>query len=164
MVCLSRPYPFKFFKGSIPQTLLGSFLSNLSHLLLFVWVRLLDWWNSISLIFVHHQVKLRKISVYIRQYLRFAWVMTIYKNCHESFSSVQLQESGGRKVYIWRLARTSGGVHWVWLWSSVFLFVYLQRKMSELSHQFFLTLHVKLGSHKLEKTPKPHFGKKGPFK
>ena len=29
---LSRPYPFKFFKGCVPQILLGSFLNTLSHL------------------------------------------------------------------------------------------------------------------------------------
>ena len=34
MACLSRPYHFKFFKGCLPQTLLGPFLSILSHLLL----------------------------------------------------------------------------------------------------------------------------------
>ena len=29
---LSRPYPFKFFKGCLPQILLGPFLNTLSHL------------------------------------------------------------------------------------------------------------------------------------
>ena len=29
MVCLSRPYPFKFSKGSLPQILLGPFLNAL---------------------------------------------------------------------------------------------------------------------------------------
>ena len=33
MFCLSRPYHFKFFKGSLPQISLGSFLNTLSHLL-----------------------------------------------------------------------------------------------------------------------------------
>ena len=28
MVCLSRPYPFKFFKGCLPQILLGPFLNT----------------------------------------------------------------------------------------------------------------------------------------
>ena len=28
--CLSRPYPFKFFKGCLPQILLGPFLNTLS--------------------------------------------------------------------------------------------------------------------------------------
>ena len=32
MVCLSRPYPFKFFKGCFPQILLGPFLNTLSHM------------------------------------------------------------------------------------------------------------------------------------
>ena len=32
MVCLSRPYPFKFFKGCLPQVLLGPFLNALSHI------------------------------------------------------------------------------------------------------------------------------------
>ena len=32
MVCLSRPYPFKFFKGSLPQNLLRPLLNALSHL------------------------------------------------------------------------------------------------------------------------------------
>ena len=31
MVCLSRPYPFKFFEGCLPQILLGSVLNILSH-------------------------------------------------------------------------------------------------------------------------------------
>ena len=32
MVCLSRPYHFKFVKGCLPQILLGPFLNTLSHL------------------------------------------------------------------------------------------------------------------------------------
>ena len=31
MVCLSRPYPFKSFKGCLPQILLGPLLNTLSH-------------------------------------------------------------------------------------------------------------------------------------
>ena len=30
--CLSRPYPSKFFKGCLPQILLGPFLNTLSHI------------------------------------------------------------------------------------------------------------------------------------
>ena len=33
IICLSRPYHFKFFKGCLPQNLLGPFLDNLIHLL-----------------------------------------------------------------------------------------------------------------------------------
>ena len=32
MVCLTRPYPFKFFKRYLPQILLGPFLNSLSHI------------------------------------------------------------------------------------------------------------------------------------
>ena len=32
MVCLGRPYHFKFFKGCFPQILIGPFLNNLSHM------------------------------------------------------------------------------------------------------------------------------------
>ena len=32
MFYLSRPYPFKFFKGCLPQILLGPFLNTLSHI------------------------------------------------------------------------------------------------------------------------------------
>ena len=32
MACLSRPYHFKFFKGYLPQVLLGPFLNSLTHL------------------------------------------------------------------------------------------------------------------------------------
>ena len=32
MVCLNRPYPFKFFKGCLPQILLGPFLNTLSQM------------------------------------------------------------------------------------------------------------------------------------
>ena len=32
MACLSRPYYFKFFKGGVPQILLGPFLNSLCHL------------------------------------------------------------------------------------------------------------------------------------
>ena len=41
-VCLSRPYPFRFFKGCLPQILLGPFLNTFSqrlptiHLLTFL--------------------------------------------------------------------------------------------------------------------------------
>ena len=33
MVYLSRPYHFKFFKGCLPQILLGPFLNTLSHMI-----------------------------------------------------------------------------------------------------------------------------------
>ena len=33
MVCLSRSYPFKFFKGCLPQILLGLFLNTVSQML-----------------------------------------------------------------------------------------------------------------------------------
>ena len=31
MVCLSKPYPFKFFKGCLPQILLGPLLNTLFY-------------------------------------------------------------------------------------------------------------------------------------
>ena len=31
MICLGRPYHFKFFKGCLPQILLGPFLNTFSH-------------------------------------------------------------------------------------------------------------------------------------
>ena len=31
MVCLSRPYPFRFFKGCLPQNSLSLLLNTLSH-------------------------------------------------------------------------------------------------------------------------------------
>ena len=34
MVCLGRPGDFKFFKGSLPQILLGQFLNALTRMLL----------------------------------------------------------------------------------------------------------------------------------
>ena len=34
MVCLSRPYPFKLFKGCFPQILLGPLFHTLSHVIL----------------------------------------------------------------------------------------------------------------------------------
>ena len=40
MVCLSRSYPFKFFKGCLPQVLLGLFLNTLSKLLILCLLRL----------------------------------------------------------------------------------------------------------------------------
>ena len=32
MVCLSSPYPLKFFKGCLPQNLLSPLLNTLSHM------------------------------------------------------------------------------------------------------------------------------------
>ena len=32
MVCLGRPYHFKFFKGCLPQILFDPFLNTLSHI------------------------------------------------------------------------------------------------------------------------------------
>ena len=32
MVCLGTPYHFKFFKGYLPQILIGPFLNTLSHM------------------------------------------------------------------------------------------------------------------------------------
>ena len=34
---LSRPYPFKFFKGCLPQILLGPFLNTCSYLLVVIY-------------------------------------------------------------------------------------------------------------------------------
>ena len=34
MICLGRPYHFKFFKGCLPQILLGPFLNTLTDLFL----------------------------------------------------------------------------------------------------------------------------------
>ena len=34
MICLSKPYNFKFFKGCLPQIYLGPFLNTLFHLLI----------------------------------------------------------------------------------------------------------------------------------
>ena len=33
-ICISRPYPFKFFKGRLPHILLGPLLNTLSHMFL----------------------------------------------------------------------------------------------------------------------------------
>ena len=33
MLCLSRPYHFKFFKGCLPQISIGPFLNTLSHMI-----------------------------------------------------------------------------------------------------------------------------------
>ena len=32
MVCLSRPYHFKYFKGYLPQLIFGPFLNTLTHI------------------------------------------------------------------------------------------------------------------------------------
>ena len=34
MICLSRPYPFKFFKGYFPQLLFGPLLNTLNHFII----------------------------------------------------------------------------------------------------------------------------------
>ena len=49
--CLSRPYPFKFFKGCLPQILLGPFLNTWTHLLLFT----LKFIQNFSLTSAHHR-------------------------------------------------------------------------------------------------------------
>ena len=41
MVCLSGPYPSKFFKGCLPQNLLSPFLNTLSHLDLYTFLQLM---------------------------------------------------------------------------------------------------------------------------
>ena len=46
-MCLSRPYYVKFFKGCLPQVLLGSFLNTLSHI--FVYERVYMWITFVSL-------------------------------------------------------------------------------------------------------------------
>ena len=33
LICLCRPYPFRFFKGCLPQMLLGPFLNTLSQMM-----------------------------------------------------------------------------------------------------------------------------------
>ena len=41
MVCLSEPYPSKFFKGCLPQNLLSPLLNTLSHLDLHTFLQLM---------------------------------------------------------------------------------------------------------------------------
>ena len=38
-ICLGRPYPFKFFKGCLPQILLGPLLNTLSHIIFIIPVK-----------------------------------------------------------------------------------------------------------------------------
>ena len=76
MVCLSRSYPYKFFKGGLPQILLGPFLNTLSHLkcsflrkqlaaknhVMIIWIKTqvqkwnLEqiWWQLLKLTYFHH--------------------------------------------------------------------------------------------------------------
>ena len=41
MVYLSKPYHFKFLKGSLPQILLGTFLNTLNHMQIINWTTFL---------------------------------------------------------------------------------------------------------------------------
>ena len=43
VVCLSRPYPFKSFKGCLPKILVGSFLNTLTQMSFhFFWISMED--------------------------------------------------------------------------------------------------------------------------
>ena len=43
MVCLSRQYPLKFFKGCLPQFLIGPLLNTLSHIIWREHTKMLNW-------------------------------------------------------------------------------------------------------------------------
>ena len=60
MVCLSRAYPIKFFKGCLPQILLGLFLNTLSQIRLWLWTAVICkrshsqmFWKKFGKIFVN---------------------------------------------------------------------------------------------------------------
>ena len=56
---LGRPYPFKFFKGCLPQILLGPFLNNLTQLCLNIWT------NVTSVIIPEHK-SMKKCSRFLK--------------------------------------------------------------------------------------------------
>ena len=49
LVCLSTPYHFKFFKGCLPQVLLGPFLNILNHMLFILTLSLLNHFSPMIL-------------------------------------------------------------------------------------------------------------------
>ena len=80
MVCLRRPYRFKFFKCFLPQVLLGPFLSTLSQI--FCWPAWFKWAklvkknheqnkaspSSKNLLFKNIQTKQRRIKILLKQF------------------------------------------------------------------------------------------------
>ena len=59
MVCLGRPYHFRFFKGCLPQIILGPFLNTLTHLrhcqlstMKLFYKKAVNWFTKSSVIYV----------------------------------------------------------------------------------------------------------------
>ena len=83
MVCLSRLYPFKFFKSCLPQILLGSFLNTLFQMKKkdhwisstlsksFIWFLLkISWTRSIGSIYIS---KLLAINCWLSNHIDRCW-------------------------------------------------------------------------------------------
>ena len=83
MVCLNRPYPFKFFKSCLPQILLGSFLNTLFQMKKkdhwisstlsksFIWFLLkISWTRSIGSIYIS---KLLAINCWLSNHIDRCW-------------------------------------------------------------------------------------------
>ena len=62
MICLSRPYPLKFFKDCLPQFLLGPFLNNLIQ----IWT--LKPKEKTKYTVSHHLYNLPKHELYLRNF------------------------------------------------------------------------------------------------
>ena len=61
MVCLSRPYYFRFFKGCSPQILLGAFLNALTHISLLL---LKGYFKSIALPYRNTEETFQKALIF----------------------------------------------------------------------------------------------------
>ena len=87
MDCLSRPYHFKFFKGCLPQILLGPFLNTLTHLFL----------NFIILMAFLLQTYIRNIinwvsKLFLRSMYLELWLQLIQKNLPKMFLQSEFPE------------------------------------------------------------------------
>ena len=80
MVCLGRQYPFKFFKGCLPQILLSPFLNTLSHMVILVGNLIANYYlGATKLTFIHFEIlQLRaKFQAAVMPWLRFIWITHI---------------------------------------------------------------------------------------
>ena len=106
MVCLRRPYRFKFFKGFLPQVLLGPFLNTLSQI--FCWPAWFKWAklvkknheqnkaspSSKSLLFKNIQTWQLRIKILLKQFFMLwkAYFRLIYLFSNILFNPKKTEE------------------------------------------------------------------------
>ena len=94
MICLARPYHFNFFKGSLPQILLGLFLNNFTHIM----SEVIYWWSANTLFSTmfstdrssHQRCSIKKLFLKISKYSQEKpWAYNYFIKTHQHVFSCE---------------------------------------------------------------------------